>query len=209
MDLDAFAHAVADLNAEVVGLQEVDDAMLRSRRADMTSLAATLSNKFGYFGNARRRWDLGRFGNALLLPQGASSALATVRLPRHGIRRERRCAVLADVRIDETVWHVATAHLSLYGEESADQLAFLLKLLAQRSGPKVLMGDFNRKLAETEPIASEHGFTVVPSAPTYPSWGPDQIIDFVLIADATHVSAEVKIPPISDHCALVVELLPA
>ncbi len=209
VDIDGFGAAVASLDSHVVGLQEVDQMMLRTRRVDMTAIAAERSDAFGFFGSARRRWDLGSFGNALLVRAPKAQAFSAVALPRTNWRRERRCAVVADVSLAGVEWKVATTHLSLFAEESARQLEFLLKRLSERPSPRVLMGDFNRKFEEVENIAHAHGWDVVETGPTYPAWGPEQRIDFILTSGAHAVHSEVRSLEISDHCAVIADLVPA
>lgn len=200
VNLDAYIGAVQQLNADVVGLQEVDQGMLRTRRSDMAALAAKQAGMAHHFGKAARRLDLGKSGIAML--SRGSMAATTVRLPQSRWWNERRIAIQATVRIGDVGWTVVNTHLSLDGRESEMQLRFLVERLSGLDGPCVLMGDFNRFPDDVTSLLSA-GWAVAPSDNTYPSWQPEKRIDYICVRNATVLSTDVRSTAISDHCALL------
>ena len=205
VDLAALARSISDLRADVLALQEVDRRMVRSRFADLTVIAAAASGLHGVFRSARRRYDLGLYGNALL-GRGRLYDVEVRHLPRKGWRRERRIAILASLDIEGRTWRVGAVHLSLFREESEPQLRMLLQELAVHDGPAVLMGDFNRRSHEVIPLARSLGWGAVDAANTYPAWEPTIRLDYVLTHNCEAQSAEVIETEVSDHRALVVEV---
>ena len=204
VDIEAFVDSVADLEADFVGLQEVDKGMLRSHRVDMAAVAAGRIGGQHAFGKASRRWDLGLYGNALV-SRNPVHGIEVLKLPRRGWKRERRVAILAKLSAAGTTWNVANTHLSLHKDESAEQLAMLFGKFARINTPCVVMGDFNRHPDEVIPLVPPE-WTVVDSAATFPSWDPDQRIDYLVIKNATALSSEVRCLKVSDHCALIADL---
>ncbi len=200
VDLVAYADIVASLGADFVGLQEVDKGMLRTSRADMAAVAGQRAGMAYFFGKASRRLDLGQYGLAVL----AKGALEAQRmaLPRNSWRSERRIAVEAHINVGGTEWTVVNTHLSLDQRESEAQLSFLLEQFGSGDKPTVLMGDFNRRPEQVVPLVTGD-WVLGGSGPTYPSWKPEQRIDFVLARNAVIDGIEVRSTPLSDHCALI------
>ena len=81
VDLDGAATAIAGLEADIVGLQEVDHGVERSGRADQAAAIGEACAMSWSFATASRvRW-FGRQGNALLV-RGEVTDVERVRLPR-------------------------------------------------------------------------------------------------------------------------------
>jgi endonuclease/exonuclease/phosphatase family metal-dependent hydrolase len=205
-NLKLYRESLSELAADVVGLQEVDVWMLRSGRVDMAGEGANALDSDGLFANARRRWDFGKYGNALLV-RGSVEKIDIVRCVRTGKFRERRVAQIARVVVNDVTWNVANTHLSTHADESKVQLKQIAELLAsQADGPRVLMGDFNMSPEGVNEILNPLGWNVLESGFTFPSWGPDHTIDFICVKNATAEHVEVKSLPVSDHAALVADL---
>lgn len=203
-----FRESVAALNAQVIGLQEVDNGMTRSGRVDMCGEAANAIDGEGFFANARRRWDWGLYGNALLA-KGRIRQTELLKLNRRSWRNERRVAQMATVIIDNQPWNVANTHLSLRPAEHVEQLVEVASKLAARTGPRVLMGDFNLLPDVARSVLEPLGWTVLESGHTYSSWEPKHTVDFICIQDAVAEDIEVRSMAISDHAALLATLRPA
>ena len=99
-----------------------------------------------------------------------------------------------------------TAHLSFVPGWNVAQLRALRRWAQTLPGPRVLLGDFN--LPGAVPRWSTR-WADPARMPTYPSWKPRVQLDHVLL-DGLPVSsvtaAQAMRLPVSDHCALVVDL---
>jgi endonuclease/exonuclease/phosphatase family metal-dependent hydrolase len=106
------------------------------------------------------------------------------------------------------VMTVATAHLSFVPGANARQLRAIRRRLAGWPRPLVLLGDFN--LPGRLP-ARLTGMTRLAAVPTYPSWSPRIQFDHILgdgISGSRVGEVRAEQLPVSDHCALSVELSP-
>jgi endonuclease/exonuclease/phosphatase family metal-dependent hydrolase len=145
-DLDRIARILADEDADVVTLQEVDNGLARSRHHDQTR---RLGGRLGLHAMhcVSCRFHGGNFGITIL------SRFPLVRSHRFEIshaggRREPRCCQRADVEVAPgACMHVFNCHLGLASGERRYQLQRMLSdaiLLAEDlHDPVVLMGDFN------------------------------------------------------------------
>ncbi len=229
-------HAAATrLDADVVGLQEVDRHQDRSGGADQAAAVAdALGARWWRFvpaidGTPGAAWTASRtddgadldgpsYGVALVsrLPvlswQVRRFAPAPVGLPllvpgRRGLTRvpdEPRIAVAAVVDGPHGPFTVVTAHLSFVPGWNVRQLRAVARWTAASPGPRLLIGDFNLPGALPRRIT---GWAQLARVATYPSWRPRVQLDHVLADRPLGVArAEALRLPVSDHCALVVEL---
>lgn len=207
MDLDALGRSVAALEADVVGLQEVDRGMVRTGRQDVAARAGRDAGMDARFGRAIRRMDLGEYGNALLT-KGTFVWSHPVRLPRQARRHERRSAFVARIEVGGITWTVGATHLSLVRAEAVEQLALVLGLLEDEDAPRVLLGDLNLLPEDALPVIESLGWSAATTGPSYPSWSPEICIDYVLVDGATVRSAAVIPLEVSDHAAILAEVVP-
>lgn len=166
LDLSRTAEAIAALDADVVGLQEVDDAFAaRSDFADQASLLATMLSQQVRFGAAidrpaapgqRRR----RYGVALLT-RGGITAHAMHPLPGHpghAALREPRGLLYARVHgPGDSSLNVLVTHLDHdHRDHRAAQVLRILHHAAALEGPIVLLGDMNAgpTASELAPLAA-------------------------------------------------------
>src|SRR5207237_33718 len=77
---------------------------------------------------------------------------------------------------------VAATHLSFRKGEGAPQLDVLLGALAERDGPRLLMGDLNIGPDIVAPALTAAGYTVAPTEATFPAAAPRTRIDFVAVS---------------------------
>jgi endonuclease/exonuclease/phosphatase family metal-dependent hydrolase len=143
------AAVIEELEADIIGLQEVDTRLSAGRSLDQLTF---LARRLGFHAAAglniaKRR---GHYGNALLSrwPIDASR-LIDLTVPG----REPRGAVDAEVRLPESpagaVLRVIITHLGLRGWERRQQIKALLAYLdpdADPAQPLLVMGDFNEWL---------------------------------------------------------------
>jgi endonuclease/exonuclease/phosphatase family metal-dependent hydrolase len=139
-DLDRIAQVIAEMNPDVVGLQEVvrEDGVAHADQA--TYLGETLGMRVVM--GETRSYGSGTYGNAVLtrLP-----VLSSVRcdLSCHG--REPRGCLRVDLDLDHTAVHLFNCHFGLAFHERRAQLDLLAGFLqaADCEGPRLLVGDFN------------------------------------------------------------------
>jgi endonuclease/exonuclease/phosphatase family metal-dependent hydrolase len=208
-DTRALANYCATLGADLLGLQEVEVLVRRSRWADQARAVAEATGMAYAFGRARRLGLIGRYGNALIV-DGSLSDVEVLALPRHG-RGEPRAAVLATALVGASRLSVATTHLSIHPGETASQLEAVVAALAARPAPRLLLGDLNLGPGDVTPLVEAGGLTLVdPAQPSLPAHAPRIRIDHVAVEALVPVRVEVlPRPPVSDHRALAVEVAPA
>lgn len=231
VDLGRLRDAVADLDADVLALQEVDRDQPRSQGADLTAVAAAA------MGASEHRFVAalsGTPGAAWVAatdeaPSGASYGIAllsrypvvsweVIRLPSLPVRMpmwsrgrvvptlvrdEPRVAVAAVVDAPTGRLTVASTHLSFVPWWNGRQLLALVSSLAALPRPLVLMGDLNMRPARASALA---GLTPLVRARTFPAHRPVKQIDHVLADGMQAVAGRARQLPLSDHRALVVDL---
>jgi endonuclease/exonuclease/phosphatase family metal-dependent hydrolase len=237
VDVDRLATAVKDLDADVLGLQEVDRDQPRSRGADLTAVAAdamgAVDSQFvaALAGTPGGTWmaatgeeqpGSASYGIALLSRYPVVS-WRVVRLPAlrarvpmwfRGSRRpvlvgdEPRVAMAAVVDGPFGEFTVANTHLSFVPGWNARQLRHLVRSLAGTYEPLVLLGDLNMAPRQAGRLS---GMRAIASAPTFPAHGPVEQLDHVLVRGDLRATGPAETPelPVSDHRALVVPCAPA
>jgi endonuclease/exonuclease/phosphatase family metal-dependent hydrolase len=236
VDVDRLAAAVKDLDADVLGLQEVDRDQPRSMGADLTAVAAeamgAVDSQFvaALAGTPGGTWmaatgeeqpGSASYGIALLSRHPVLS-WRVVRLPTlhsrvpmwfRGRRRpilvhdEPRVAVAAVVDGPFGEVTVANTHLSFVPGWNALQLHSLVRSLTGTPEPLVLVGDLNM---EQRRAAGISGLRPLATAATFPVDEPRQQIDHVLVRGRLRaVSPAVSHRlPLSDHRGLTVAVEP-
>lgn len=233
VDPDRFAGAIKDLDADILGLQEVDRNQPRSKHADLTGLAAeamgadehqfvaALSGTPGAIWSASTgddQPDSAAYGCALLtrypvhgwrvirLP--AFPSRVPLRFPGQWrpewVRDEPRVAVIADIETPQGLLQVACTHLSYLAVWNGVQLRKLLRGLGVDRRRLVLLGDLNMG---PERAARSTGLRPLATGLTFPHDEPEAQIDHILGSDGlTAVSGAAVALPVSDHRALVADV---
>jgi endonuclease/exonuclease/phosphatase family metal-dependent hydrolase len=237
VDVDRLAAAVKSLDADVLGLQEVDRDQPRSMGADLTAVAAEAmgapEHQFvaALHGTPGGTWmaatgdeqpGAATYGIALLSRYPVVS-WRVVRLPamRASVplwstinnrpflaRDEPRVAVAAVLDGPHGEFTVCNTHLSFIPGWNARQLRTLIRSLTGTREPLVLLGDLNM---EQRQAARVSGLRPIASAATFPAGHPRRQIDHILVRGDVHAigPAESVQVPLSDHRALVVPCGPA
>jgi endonuclease/exonuclease/phosphatase family metal-dependent hydrolase len=169
-DLERVADVLRELDADVVGLQEVESRRRRSAIDQAEALAERLGMHCieGPLLLEGRGW----YGNALLSRWPAQH---TRRMKFEIYRREARGAVISDLAPDgQPTWRIANTHLDLRSGLRRRQFATLLReLTMERTTPTVLLGDFNEWWRYSRGLATlRRHMHLPPTPPTFPSWLP-------------------------------------
>jgi endonuclease/exonuclease/phosphatase family metal-dependent hydrolase len=135
------AEVIDALDADVIGLQEVDMRLLVDGRAQLDFLADRLSLNPVPGPNIKGR--RGKFGNALLTRWPVLSVRRTDLTVRHF---EPRGAILAELNVRGQPLRVVVTHLGLNAAERRLQVRHLLLALEEEGHDDmatIIMGDFN------------------------------------------------------------------
>ena len=230
---ERLAEAARTLDADVVGLQEVDRGQPRSGFADQTEqVARALGAEHWRFvpaitGTPGGTWraaadeDEGQPAYGVgLVSRWPVTAWQVVRLPAARVRApvllpgtrrvvwlqdEPRVGVVALVETPSGPLTVGTTHLSFVPGRNGAQLRRLTAAMAQLPGPRVLLGDLN--LPGPLPRLLTR-WQALARTPTYPAPEPRVQLDHVLASgDLPPVTSVQALPlPVSDHRALLVQL---
>jgi endonuclease/exonuclease/phosphatase family metal-dependent hydrolase len=209
-DLDRIAHVIAEMNPDVVGLQEVvrENGVAHADQAVYLSAALGMRVVMG----ETRRYGNGTYGNAVLtrLP-----VLGSVRCDLSCDGREPRGCLRVDLDLDHTAVHVFNCHFGLAFQERRAQLALLAGFLqaADCEGPRLLVGDFNEwhRGPVTRGLRREFSSPMRRMRRTHPALFPifrlDRIYwDVELQGEAFHVHRSRLARVASDHLPVVARL---
>jgi endonuclease/exonuclease/phosphatase family metal-dependent hydrolase len=231
--VDRLADAVKSLDADVLGLQEVDRDQPRSLGADLTAVAAeamgAVDSQFvaALSGTPGGTWmaatgeeqpGSASYGIALLSRYPVVS-WRVVRLPPlratvplwstwdnrpYVARDEPRVAVAAVLDGPDGEFTVCNTHLSFIPGWGAMQLRRLVHSLGGTREPLALVGDLNMRTAQA---ARTSGLRPIARAATFPAPHPRRQIDHVLVRGALRATGPARAVrlPLSDHRALVVD----
>lgn len=204
LNLDRIATVLSD--HDIIGLQETDGGSIRSSFVNLTEY---LAQKAGipYWHHQVNR-PLGHFAQHAhgLISRQRPAAVESYALPGMIPGRNIIVARYGGAR-PLAVFH---AHLALTSRARRRQLAFIAELM-QDHPDAVLMGDLNCRADSPELIALYERTGLREPAEilrTFPSWGPRDNIDHVLVTPSLEVvTARVLPHAYSDHLPLSVEIL--
>lgn len=216
--LERVIDVLAEIDADLVFLQEVDEGAKRSRferQIDRIGDALGLAHR-AYHPNHRLR--LGHYGNAVLSRLAldhAENVDLTEPLHKHRGALHVRTNAAAD-GTDRRVW-IYNVHLGLAEAERQRQLNKLLNWHGRRHAAAdtvvVLAGDFNDVYGRLHSDVLERaGFAAPPARPrTFPAALPVRPLDAIFVrgpAELTHLSAvkEGLASRASDHLPIVAKL---
>lgn len=137
-DPERIAKVIAELDADVVALQEADRRIgLRNGLLDLNTLEETGLKLVPV---AARPASHGWHGNAVLVRSGEATRIKRLTLPH----AEPRGAVMVELSLPGGQLRVVGAHLGLLRRSRARQAAALLQTIDRADPmPTILMGDFN------------------------------------------------------------------
>jgi endonuclease/exonuclease/phosphatase family metal-dependent hydrolase len=216
------AEVIAELSADIVGLQELDLSRTRSGGVDQTGLIAEQLGWHYYFHPAMRTGDE-HYGDAVLSRYPLTLRRACdLPGPAPFYCRENRVAISMDVETPLGSVHVINTHFGLGRRERLLQAQLLNdEWLGENSAgaPLILLGDFNSRPGSRPYRALGRHLRDVRklvqparSFRTFPTSFPAFAVDHIFINAALHpLSLEVYRSPLarvaSDHYPLVCELV--
>lgn len=234
VDLDRLRAGVRRLDADVLGLQEVDLDQPRSGKADLTAVAAeamgAVAHRFvaAISGTPGATWmaatgveqpGTSAFGIALLSRFPALS-WQVLRLPRIPMRfpmylpgpnrvmmvdEEPRAAVVALLKTPLGPLTVANTHLSFVPGWNRRQLWQMARDVRGFPSPRILLGDLNMPATAAQRWS---GMRALACMATFPAEEPSLQLDHILSDDARLAGRRCEAPllAISDHRALVADV---
>lgn len=207
-----FAELILQHRPDLVALQEVDYRMTRSGNKDFLTELADLTGLFPVFAKAIDT-DGGEYGVAILSKYPPESSVIE-ELPFPQGAKEKRVALIGTVALPGGFrLRFASTHLDQSSDEVRLKMTEGLNSGALLSGsfPALVGGDFNAKPFETAIAAGMRRWKALgDNRNTFPAHGPTSKIDYLFgyPADAWETAAYEVIPvTISDHCALVAEIV--
>lgn len=233
VDLDRFAAAVRRLDADVLGLQEVDRDQARSHGADLTSIAAEAMGAHAHRFAATLHGEPGLWVAATGAHQPRGAAYGIALLSRHPVREwrvltlpvlnrrapvrfpgrrwpelvrdEPRAAIAAVLDAPGGTLTVVCTHLTFIPRWNGLQLRRLTAAVEELPRPLVVLGDLNLEDGQPAQLAQ---MTPLATAPTYPVGRPVRQLDHILGEGAVAAvrPAEAVDLGLSDHRALVVDV---
>jgi endonuclease/exonuclease/phosphatase family metal-dependent hydrolase len=235
VDEGRYVEAIKRLDADLLGLQEVDRNQPRSQHADLTAIAAEAMGAVDHqfvaalhgtpavwtASTGEEQPDSAAYGVAFL-SRYPVTGWQVVRLPPaptrvphrwHGqllpdwVRDEPRVGVVAEVDAPDGPLRVVTTHLSFLRLWNVRQLRILLRGVGERTGvPLVLMGDLNMGRRTAERVS---GLRPLATGATFPASSPTLQIDHILSSeDGPRARSGGPVTmPVSDHSALVADLV--
>jgi endonuclease/exonuclease/phosphatase family metal-dependent hydrolase len=230
---ERFVEAIRTLDADLLGLQEVDRNQPRSQHADLTAIAAEAMGAVDHrfvaalhgtpavwtASTGEEQPDSAAYGVAFLSRypvtgwQVVRLPPAPVRVPHrwHGrvlpswVRDEPRVAVVAELESPVGPLRVVTTHLSFLRGWNLRQLRVLQRSLGTTPAATVLMGDLNMG---RRPVERLTGLRPLATGMTFPADTPRMQIDHLLASSDVRPARQggpMRLP-MSDHCALVADL---
>jgi len=206
------AESLKTLNADIIGLQEVDMGVKRSGNVNQ---AAILGKQLGMYASFGPFMDYqgGRYGMAILSRYPMRNVKKVI-LP---IGNEPRVALVAELILpnDSTIL-VVNVHFDWVSDDHFryDQAQTLAEYLINKNTPYILLGDFNdeptsrtlslfRKIArEIKKPSKNHN--------TFPSTKPIKEIDYIFVhpdSRWSNTTCQVILDQItSDHCPILTEI---
>ncbi|MEY9484376.1 endonuclease/exonuclease/phosphatase family metal-dependent hydrolase [Streptomyces calvus] len=223
-DLDRTAAALRDLDADVIGLQEVD--VHWGARSDFVDEARALAGKLDmrvFFapiydldpatpGGERRQYGVAVLSRHPVLDaeNHEITRLSTQTSDPVPVLTPGFAEVVVNVRGARV--HVYSTHLDYRSDPSVReaQVADMLDVLAADRGPKVLVGDFNAEptAPELAPLWTKLRDAAPGGGGTYPALDPVKRIDLVTVSPGVTISgARTVASTASDHRPVVADLL--
>jgi len=210
-DLDRIAAFIREVDPDVVTLQEVDSVTERTGRVDQAAVLAELTGMHAAFGRFMP-YQGGAYGMAVLSRWPIREATNW----RLTDGEEPRTALGVTVRPTESGEDLLVVGIHFYRtvEERLAQAVDLEEILVSETSPVILAGDFNSTPGSEVMEFLSANWSVLDKGDdhfTFPSYGPEREIDFVLTRPRGRFDVlehrPLHEPLLSDHRPLLAELI--
>jgi endonuclease/exonuclease/phosphatase family metal-dependent hydrolase len=208
-NFDQIAAFIRDIEADIVGLVEVDSG---SFRTDNSCQAEILADKLGYFHVVESKYRAGSM--ALKVPvlcnQG-NALLSRQQISRHRFHFFKQGVKRLVIEAETAGITVFLVHLSLTYRNRQHQLEQLYKMVRRVEGPVIVAGDFNVLWGDRELelflAAANLRSANNEGQPSHPSHAPKRQLDYILHSPDL-VMKDFSIPRVtfSDHAPLICDL---
>lgn len=212
IDFDAFAKAILDSGADIIGLNEIRG---QGTRDDYRAQAQILSEKTGFYYYFAKAIDVGGenpYGNALLSRYPVKNA-ETIMIPDPvlciGDGFETRCLLKAELDVGDSLTVLVT-HFGLNKSEQKNAVKTVLQNLGAEK--LILMGDFNvqpddKVLLPIRKQLKDAAQRFNKPLYSFPSDVPDRKIDYIFASKAVKIlSADIPPVVLSDHRPHIAEI---
>lgn len=197
-DYQRIASVIIRVAPNIVALQELDSATLRSNGTVVLNELASLTNMYKTYGSSIA-FQEGKYGIGILTKEKPIK-WEVVALPG---REERRSLLI--VELNE--FYVCCTHFSLTEEDRIASVDIINDALKDFSKPVFLAGDFNAVYGSQVIKNMENKWLMLnnPELPTIPSNNPQRCIDYIFAANNSGYTFQTKQtiveqePVASDH----------
>jgi endonuclease/exonuclease/phosphatase family metal-dependent hydrolase len=178
-DPERIARVIRELDADIIGLQEIDAGFYRSQGSRQLQRLADATGLHVVSGPTKRGSG-GHYGNVLLTSR---KVVGVRRIDLSVYGREPRGAIDVDLDVDGEIVRVMVVHLGLGGFERGKQVNRLLNGCgSQEEHLHVVLGDFNEWFPLGRPLHRLHRhFGKSPSCRTFPSFLPVLALDRIWV----------------------------
>ena len=210
------AEGCAELEADILALQEVDNGVLRSRHADIADIAAEFDAMDHRF-EPTMQFRIGEYGNALLvrgeildyevLPLGEEKRYNRG-IGKYVLRyaTEPRNAIMARVKVAGREFSVGATHMSVGFHLRKEQISEVAAALSGMPPPRILLGDLNESGKNIQKRDLLGSLELVGHGPTFPAKEPRRDIDHIALDGLSVAAVHIKQLQVSDHQALIADV---
>lgn len=215
INIPLFYKTIGSLDVDICGLNEVRG---KGRLFGYTDQTNALGDGLGYnryFAEAIKVKGSSPYGNALVTRLNIVSA-ETIKIPDPDDKNDKgcfesRCVLKAVLEVNGKNICVLICHMGLEPSERVNAVEVICKIIDETDLPIILMGDFNttpdnnvlnpiyQRLNDTDALADIKG------APTYPSYKPEDKIDYIFYRGLNCKRVETYGEVVSDHLPIIAE----
>ncbi|MFD4930097.1 endonuclease/exonuclease/phosphatase family protein [Peribacillus butanolivorans] len=217
LDLERIARIIEEGEADIVGLQEVDNHF--SNRSDFQDQAKWLANRLGMFYTYAANLDYNplnegeprrQYGTAILSKYPILKSENHL-LPKIGNTEQRGLSEVT-INVKGNHLHVYNTHLALTSAERQIQIEETINIAGESKGPKVIMGDLNAtpESNEMKLMYSNYidAFANQNEAYTIPAENPTKRIDYIFTSNNIETNGARVIDTLaSDHLPVMTTIV--
>jgi endonuclease/exonuclease/phosphatase family metal-dependent hydrolase len=205
-NLELIKEYVRSVNADVVGLLEVDGGTYRTGGVNQ---ARYIANQLGHHHSYLRKYgETSLAGKLPMLKKQGNAFIVKDRIHNEKFHFFRKGVKRLVIELELKDFNIYLVHLALGFKTRHSQLKELADLINKDKRPHILAGDFNPFRGEKELLwfLEATGLRKVrkTALPTYPSWKPRRQLDYILLSPEIRVT-DIRSDKVaySDHLPLV------